>query len=148
MKTTQSLYKTLCLLVMAFVLSGCALQLVSDFDEKSLDDMEAIATEVNGFYLGLSYMEKSERSYKNSRQQYLEIEVALEALRSRQEIRAMNELTLKQVDITLKLWREDRERHQAADTLSNFLIKRRKGQYQRLFLAMIKGEESKQKVTP
>ncbi|WDE04387.1 hypothetical protein SG34_024085 [Thalassomonas viridans] len=149
MSKKQYLQKPLWLLLaITLLLSGCALQLVSDFDERSLQDMETIARKVNGFYLGLSYQPKNERSYQTSKGQYLEIEVALEALRNRQVIRPMNELTLKQVDVSLKLWREDRQRHQAADSLSDFLIKRRKSQYQRLFLAMVKGEEAKQKVPP
>lgn len=140
--------KALCLLlVFTFMLSGCALQLISDFDARSLESMERIAQKVNRFYLGLSYQVKGERLYKTSHSVYLNIEAELEALKNRQMIRPMNELTLEQVEITLKLWREDRLRHKAADSLSDFLIKRRKSQYQRLFLAMIKGEETKQKVT-
>ncbi|WDE10850.1 hypothetical protein [Thalassomonas haliotis] len=135
------------LLAITFLLSGCALQLLSDFDEKSLGGMERIGQKVNRFYLGLSYQAKDERLYKASHNLYVNIEADLEALKSRQMIRPVNELTLKQVEIALKLWREDRLHHKAADTLSDFLIKRRKSQYQRLFLAMIKGEEAKQKVT-
>ncbi|WDD98083.1 hypothetical protein [Thalassomonas actiniarum] len=135
------------LLAMTFLLSGCALQLVSDYDEKSLESMERVAQKVNRFYLGLSYQSKEKRLFKASHSAYLNIEADLEALKNRQMIRPMNELTLKQVEITLKLWREDRLRHKTADSLSDFLIKRRKDQYQRLFLAMIKGEEAKQKVT-
>ena len=73
----------------------------------------------------------------------MDIDVELQALKTRQELRALNELTLKQVNITISLFKQDREQHKKQDTISNFLLKRHRKQYNRLFLAMIKGEEAK-----
>jgi hypothetical protein len=124
---------------------GCAIQLVSARDEVTLQQMETLAQEVDHFFIQLSYIPASVRDYKSSKSRYLDIEVKLNALKMRQEIREMNELTLKQVEIAIELWTKDRKRHQVKENFSDFMVKRYRSQYKRLFLAMIKGEEVKEK---
>lgn len=155
MNLSQALFQSICrysatrvwlILAFSILFSGCALQLISDFDQKSVDQMQNISEKVNGFYLGLSYLKQEQRTYQESAPYYLKVEEKLEALESMQRIRELNELTVKQVEIALSLWRQDRKMHKREGSLSDFIIKRRKSQYQRLFIAMIKGEDSKQKV--
>jgi hypothetical protein len=145
----NNIYKKMSGLLLALFLismsSGCSVQLIAEQDEVSLQQMEMLAQEVDHFFTQLLYLPAEKRLYQSSKQGYLAIEVKLNALKMRQEVRSMNELTLKQVDIAIKLWTQDRTRHQTQDQFSNFLIKRYRSQYKRLFLAMIKGEEVKEK---
>lgn len=112
-------------------------------DEVSLQQMEALAQQVDYFFTRLLSLPEAQRNYAASAKSYLEVEVNLNALKTRQQSRENNEQTLKQVGITTKLWQQDRKRHQAKDSFSDLLIKRYRLQYQRLFLAMIKVEEAK-----
>lgn len=135
-----------CLLLVLVVSGGlfaCSTSLISDQDPKSLNIMEAVAENVDYMYTKMSYMPVNTRNYNKFSNYYLEIEVKLNALKIRQEMRVMNELTLKQVNIVLQLWRQDRIKHQTKDTLSDFLLKRHKKQYQRLFTTLIKAESAK-----
>jgi hypothetical protein len=124
-------------------LNACAINQISNYDQKSMDQMELVAMKVDRFFVGLSYTPKSERKYQKYASNYLDIEVELNALKLRQQVRATNDLTLKQVEIAQMLWSEDRKSHQKKDTISDFIIKRHRQQFNRVFLAMIKGEESK-----
>lgn len=135
-----------CLLLMLVVLgalSACSSQLISNRDPLSLNMIEQVAKDVDYMYTKMSYMPSNARNYKKFADYYLDIEVKLNALRNRQEARVMNEPTLKQVDIVLQLWRQERIKHKAQDSLSDFLLKRHKQQYQRLFIALIKAESAK-----
>ncbi len=132
-----------CLLVLSLT-SGCALQMVSSFDAQTEQQIMDVAKKVDRFYAQLSELPKEKRTFQFSQSVYLNIEVELSALLMRQKVRELNELTTKQVEITQALWLQDKKQHQQANTISDFLIKTRKQQYQRLFLAMIRGEEAKQ----
>ena len=124
-------------------LSACSTQLISNRDPLSLNLMESAAQNVDYLYTKMSYLPENMRSYEQFSDYYLDIEVKLNALRNRQKARRMNELTLKQVDIVLQLWRQDRVKHQQQGAPSDFLLKRHKQQYQRLFIALIKAESAK-----
>lgn len=124
-------------------LSGCSMQLISNQDPVSLSMIEEVAKDVDYMYTKMTYMPADKRDYKQFSDYYLSIEVKLNALKNRQEGRVMNELTLKQVGIVLQLWQQDRITHATKGALSNFLLKRHKEQYQRLFMALIKAESAK-----
>lgn len=135
--------RQLLVLVVLGALFACSASLISDQDPKSLNMMEEVAENVDYMYTKMSYMPANERNYHKFSDYYLDVEVKLNALKIRQEMRVMNELTLKQVDIVVQLWRQDRIKHQTKNTLSDFLLKRHKQQYQRLFTALIKAESAK-----
>jgi len=129
--------------LLLMLLSACSLNLISDYDEQSLQDMERIAKQVDMFYAKLLYTSSEQRDYQQFSSDYIHIEVELNALKTRQEIRELNELTLKQVLIAQNLWQQDMQRHKKNDGISDFIAKRHRQQFNRIFLAMIKGEQSK-----
>ncbi|UAA37905.1 hypothetical protein KIH87_14555 [Paraneptunicella aestuarii] len=130
-------------LLMALLASACSMQIISDFDQVSFNKMMQVSSRIDGFYLRLMYLPKEERTYTQSDSQYIDIEVELNALRRMQQYRPMNELTLKQVDIAIDLWLQDKKAHQEKDTVSDFIIKRHREQFTQVFDAMITGELSK-----
>lgn len=136
----------LCVLLtfyMLLMLPSCTTTLISDYDQNTVEQMELIAKKIDRLYIELGYIPAQERAFDYVESEYLDIEVELQALKTRQQLRPLNELTLKQVDISLSLFLQDRERHKKLDTISDFLIKRYRKQYNRLFIAMIRGEEIK-----
>ena len=145
--TKQISHRLITLLLIIVLIPSCALQLISDYDQRSLDQMELIAKKVDRLYLQLEYMAANKRDYHRVAASYLDIDVELQALKTRQQLRAINELALTQVEIAISLWKKGRQRHQQINTVTDFFIKRYRKQYNRLYLAMIKGEESKKQPT-
>lgn len=124
--------------------SGCSVQLVSDYDHQSQQQMMNVAKQVERFYLELALQPVEKRSYQVSSKGYIQIDVELSALLLRQKVRELNELTTKQVTMTQTMWQQDQLTHRKNNTISDFIIKRRRAQYQRVFLAMVRGEQMKQ----
>jgi len=138
------LYKRLLVVVFTLLLlPSCALQIISPYDQQTLAQMTLIAKKVDRHFLALHYLTVDERDFSYFKNSYLDIAVELQALNNRQQIRSINELTSRQVDIAMTLWQQHTEQHQKANSLSNFLTNRYRKQYNRLFLAMIKGEAVK-----
>jgi len=143
--TNKSFGGLLLVLFFTSMFSGCSIQLLAERDEVSLQQMEKLAQDVDLLFTQLLYMPPDRRDYQSNAAKYLSVEVKLNALKMRQESRVMNELTIKQLDIAIDLWAQDRKRHEHQNSFTDFMLKRYRSQYKRLFLAMIKGEEAKEK---
>ncbi|MBQ4839334.1 MULTISPECIES: hypothetical protein [Pseudoalteromonas] len=138
--------KIICGIAMILALSlasGCSLNLVSDYDRASQQQMMKLMQKIDGFYLHMQHVDVPKRQYSHYASSYLNIEVDVNALLQRQKVRSLNELTIKQVEILLQLWQQARKAHQEQNSISDFIIKRRRSEYQRVLLAMIRGEKSK-----
>ena len=134
--------------LLALSLTSCSLQLISDYDQKTLSQLEITAKKIDRLFIRLSYMPVHQRRFSNAVSSYMDIDVELQALKTRQELRALNELTLKQINIAISLFSQDKEKHKKQNTISDFVLKRHRKQYNRLFIAMIKGEEAKKLTQP
>ena len=131
-------------LLILLALNGCSVQLISDYDRQTQQQMSMLAKKIDRLYIELSMKPAEQRQYQSFINKYIDIQVDLRALENRQQVRSMNELTLKQVELTTQLWLEDQSAHQRNNTVSDFIIKRRQSQYRRIFIAMIRGEAAKQ----
>ena len=87
---------------------------------------------------------ESQRIYSSFQQEYLKIDVDIRAYERRQQLREKNEESIKQAAILADLWRQDMQTHKQKNTISDFIIKRRQGQYQRLISSMLEAEIAKQ----
>ncbi len=124
-------------------LTGCSLQMVAPYDLQTVSQIAEVEKKIDYLYRSAELLPESDRQYEQFAQQYTEIDVDIRALLRRQQRRDKNTETIKQVDILLDLWTQDRNTHQEKDSLSTFIIKRRLDQYQRMFTALIKGENAK-----
>ncbi|NQZ12672.1 MAG: hypothetical protein HRT35_36435 [Algicola sp.] len=118
---------------------------ISDYDQASMDEMQLVNKKIDRLFISMTYADPKDRGYEQFKAAYLDIDVELNALRTMQAVRPMNELTVKQVDILLNLWKQERAGHQKSKGMSNFIIKLHRSQYNRLLMAMIKGESAKPK---
>lgn len=123
--------------------SGCAVQLVSPYDEKSMTQMELIDQNIDRFYLVLQTQPEAERTYEKSASDYVDIDVNIRSLERRQAIREKNQDTLTQTQTLAALWKQDMAAHKTNNAVSDFIIKRRMDQYRRLMNALIEGELAK-----
>ncbi len=138
--------RLLAVILPVLLLCACTSSWLASHDSRSEQMMQELAAQVDGFYLRMQY--QKERPFSRFQQQYLDIEVQLSALKLAQQMRANNELTLKQVEAALTLWQKDLQAHKKADSLSDFIVQRRRAGWQRLFLALLTGEQAKVVATP
>ncbi|MCF2859235.1 hypothetical protein L1286_17260 [Pseudoalteromonas sp. SMS1] len=142
----KSWFKLVVIFATLLILSsqvGCSLHLISEYDRASQRNMLSLMKKIDGFYLHMANVAPAKRQFAHYLSGYTNIEVEINALLQRQKVRELNELTVKQVEILLALWQQGRGAHKSKDSISDFIIKRRRSEYQRVMLAMIRGEESK-----
>lgn len=123
---------------------GCTVQYVAEYDESVKNEIVRIAAQVEMFYADILETNEAERVYENFRDRYISIEVDLRTLLLRNKIRPLNEESTKQTEIALELWIDDKEQHKSENTVSNFIINSHRKQFQRIFIAMAKGEAVKE----
>lgn len=124
--------------------SGCSTQIIATYDPQIYDEIVNIAYKVDLFLATIQITPKNERQFKKFEKQYIEIEADLNRLLFRNSIRPLNELSTKQTENAIALWKKEIEGHRKKDKVSNLILKRHRKQYQRVFVAMAKGEELKQ----
>lgn len=130
-------------LLFAVLVSGCTVKYVAEYDAAIKDETVAIAKKVDLFWGNLLDTPSDQRQYENFKILYNEIESDIRSLHMKNEIRPLNELSTKQVQNALELWIEDREMHKRENTFSDFLAKRHRQQFVRVFTAIAKGEDVK-----
>lgn len=143
MNNVRQLYVGLFAFIGMSLLSACSLQLVAEFDPRTVVALESIDKKIDRLYLTMKMLPKEQRSYSKFAATYLDIDVDIRALQRRQQVRSLNEESMKQVDILAEFWQQDIKAHKQKDGLSDFLINRRVDQYQRLISTIIAGEMAK-----
>lgn len=125
---------------------GCRVTLLPDFDEQIADHIEATAKQVDHFYLTMmetTSNKNKERAYQNFTAGYVEIEVELNALLLKNQVRPLNENSTKISELALELWIKYKEEHKADNELSNGLIKLNRLYMRDIFYAMQVSEQGK-----
>lgn len=125
------------------ILSGCTVKYVADYDAAIKDETVQIAKKVDLFWGDLLDTDIENRQYDVFKDQYNEIETDIRGLLMKNQIRALNKISTKQVSILLDLWIEDKNIHKASDTFTDFEAKRHRKQFVRAFTAIAKGEEAR-----
>ena len=138
-------YSAFFLLLLSVVfLAGCSMKLVANYDPQSLTQLEIINKEIDFMYLKMKTLPENQRIYSSFQQDYLKIDVDIRAYERRQQLREQNEESVKQAAILASLWQQDMQTHKQKNSISDFMIKRRQGQYQRLISSMLEAEIAKQ----
>ncbi len=148
MKNIQQNFTTAYLLIISAFLfiNGCRVQYVADYNDEVYQEIIRIAGEVDMFYTILLSTPEPDRTYENFSDNYISIEVDLRSLLLRNKIRPLNEESIKQTEIALKLWLDDKSQHKENNTVSDFIIEQHRDQFQRIFTAMAIGENVKEKL--
>jgi hypothetical protein len=131
------------MVVMLSTATGCTYRYVADYDPYVVEDVYAISKRVDVFYGKLIETPANGRAYLSFRDTYIDVEADLRLLLRRNETRPLNEETTKQINVTLNLWLDDKTKHEEKNTVSNFIAKKHREQFGRLFVAIVKGEIAK-----
>lgn len=123
--------------------SACTVKYVADYDAEVKAEILRVAKDVDLFWGRLLDTPVDERRYAEFMDEYNEIEADLRNLVMRNRIRPLNKLSTEQSQIALELWLDDKNSHKKNDTISDFIAKRHREQFVRVFVAMARGETAK-----
>jgi hypothetical protein len=102
--------KWACTPIVGLLLVGCAVTMVSPYDDETREATLATAKMVDGFYVDLLEIEGN-RPYMAWSSRYTEIETELRALLRRNQVRSMNSESITISANLLDLWLKAKERH-------------------------------------
>ena len=133
----------LSLLSVLLVFASCKVQLVANYDVELSNEINTTAKKVDNFYLTMQEIPVTNRQFSNFSPTYIDIEVDLNSLVTKNRVRPLNTESTRIAEITLQLWEKYKEEHKKDNTLSNGLIKLNKKTFSDMFYAMQVAEEGK-----
>jgi len=101
--------------------NSCRVVLVDSYDAKIAEQIVETSKEVDRFYLTM--LEHEDRSYAAYSDRYIDIEVELNSLLSKNAARKHNEDTKAICERTLTMWQEYKAKHKADGQISDANVK-------------------------
>ena len=149
LRTDRPRWKPLAGLVLALVLAlcGCSLKYVADYDSTTLEQTLAAGKKVDLFYGNLLETLPSQRPYAKYSTSYVDIEVDLRALVSRNQARALNGESIRIAQIILEKWDKYKDNHKAKGGYPDGIARLDRDRFLRLFRAAADAEEAKKITT-
>ncbi len=126
-----------------FLFASCKVQLVSNYDAELTNEINTTAKKIDNFYLTMKDIPAAKRQYDNFSTSYIDIEVDLNSLVTKNRVRPLNTESTRIAEITLQLWEKYKEEHKKDNALSDGLIKLNKKTLSDMFYAMQVAEEGK-----
>ncbi len=134
------------ILLSTIALNSCRVTLLPSYDAGISEQIENTSKTVDKFYLTMletTSPENEGRAFIKFTREYIDIEVELNSLLTKNKIRPLNENSTRICEITLQLWIKYKEEHKTDNTLSDGLIKLNRKTFSDLFFAMQVAEEGK-----
>lgn len=147
LKAQPQIYLIYLITISALLFNGCRVTLLPDYDDSISQEILETAKRVDKFYLNMletTVNENDERAYNKMVNSYVEIEVELVSLLSKNKIRPLNENSIRICEITLELWVKYKNEHKEDNELSDGLIKLNLLTFRDLFYAMLVAEKAKE----
>jgi hypothetical protein len=143
-------YIVFIILILSFLsITSCRVTLVPGYDANISAQIDNTAKEVDKFYLTMLETTKTDsggRAFEKFSQDYINIEVELNSLLTKNKIRPLNENSTQICEITLQLWLKYKAEHKTDNTLSDGLIILNRKTFSDLFYAMQVAEKGKELV--
>lgn len=127
----------------AWVLCGCAVRFVADYDSKTEDAIFEAAKRVDQFYGKLLETPEASRPYEAFAEQYASIEADLSSLVLRNKVRQYNEDSTEIAKKILSFWQEYRGLHKERNTYSTGNAELDRDRFRRLFAYLARAEGAK-----
>ncbi|MEI7829611.1 MAG: hypothetical protein WCI31_07565 [Prolixibacteraceae bacterium] len=134
-------------ILMILSLNACKVTLLPGYDANISEQIVSTAKAVDKFYQSMqdnTSAENGGRTFSKFSEQYVNIEVELNALLSKNKIRPLNQNSTRICEITLELWTKYKEEHKKDNTLSDGLVKLNRKTFSDLFFSMQVAEKGKQ----
>ena len=143
MKTNIKLF-AIFLAVLLF--SACSIRLLPSYDREVADGIDKAARMTDRFYLEMlekTINEAGGRAYPLFRDQYLNIEIELNALYNRNRVRPLNNNSARIAEIALQKWISYKETHKKQNMISDGIIRLNRKYMNDLFYTMQIAEKAK-----
>lgn len=142
--------KTLFIAVLSIsILNSCRVTLVPNYDAGIAAQIDNTSKTVDKFYLMMletTSVQDGGRAFNKYAEKYVDIEVELNSLLTKNKIRPLNENSTRICEITLELWIKRKVEHKTKDSLSDALIKLNRKDFSDLFYAMQVAEKAKSQI--
>ncbi|KZN61973.1 hypothetical protein N473_20740 [Pseudoalteromonas luteoviolacea CPMOR-1] len=129
--------------LICFTLSACQWAKIAHHDPQVELLLVQAKVKIEMHWQRMLLAEKQSRDFINYKQNYHDIEIDIQVLKALNEHRVYNSESVIQSEHLLELWRQDISVHQQQNTMSDFVIKRRVKQYNRVLTAMLVAENVK-----
>ena len=130
-------------ILLAFMLSGCAVKFVADYDSKTEDAIFDAAKRVDLFYGKLLETPEAARPYEAFAEQYASVEADLNSLVLRNSVRQYNDDSTEIAEKILGFWQKYRGLHRERNTYSTGNAELDRDRFRRLFAYLARAEGAK-----
>jgi hypothetical protein len=145
--TPGQLLSLLLSVTLSHAISGCAIQLVADYDSAAFEEILAVGKKVDKFYGSLLEVKPDNRPYSAFSEQYVVLETDVRSMLLRNQARALNSESTEISRIILKLLTKYKDRHKARNTYTDGNAKLDRNRFTRLFASAASAEEAKRLTT-
>lgn len=136
--------KFLLTIVSIVIFFACRVTMVAPYDEKIAQQIQLISKKIDKLYLTMLEVSEDnppERTYSLFADQYIEIEVELNALLLQNQLRPLNNESIRNSEIAIETWIKYKEKHKQENTLTDFEIDLNRDYFRDLFMVLLVGEE-------
>ncbi len=133
----------LSLITFLLLFAACKVQFISNYNAELSKEINETAKKVDNFYLTMQDVPLADRQYDHFSTGYIDIEVDLNSLVTKNRVRPLNNESTRITEISLQLWEKYKEEHKKDNSLSNGLIKLNRKTFNDLFYSMQVAEEGK-----
>lgn len=133
----------LSLISFLLLFASCKVQFIPNYSAELSNEINETAKKVDNFYLTMQDVPLADRQYDHFSTGYIDIEVDLNSLVTKNRVRPLNNEFTRITEISLQLWEKYKEEHKKDNSLSNGLIKLNRKTFNDLFYAMQVAEEGK-----
>jgi len=121
--SATAVQKIMCLFLLMIMVGGCkTVKLLPDHDAVIAQEIDEAAKDIDAFYLTMletTANENGERAFKRFAEGYVDIEVKLNAILTKNKLRELNENSVEISKNTVELWQRFKNRHKEDDTISD-----------------------------
>ncbi len=127
-----------------FVLNGCTVKFVSDYDSATYEEILRVGKEIDKFYGNLLEETEGNRNYHKYSEKYVELETELRSLSTRNKSRPLNKESTAISESILELWIKYKANHEKNDGYNTGIAKLDRKRFIRLFVSAASAEAAKQ----
>ena len=135
--------KLLLLLISLILISSCAVKMVADYDQNTINQVIEISKMIDLFYIRLYEADSSGSDYENFHENYIYIEAEINSLIFLQKVRSYNDYSLKNAENLLTNWLEIKEYHKKNGSYNITVAEEDKEILQSQLLELVKKEQIK-----
>lgn len=136
-------FNFLSLLILLLLFQDCHVQLVSDYDQSTVDAIIDCYKAIDNFYNGLLDYPEDQRAYFKFITKYSAIESELRILLLKNSIRPLNSESTQMTQNIINLWTKYRDKHKKNNDYKGALITIHRNRFFQMFRAMLTAEKYK-----